>query len=241
VYGRVVHLNPVVWSEDWPLMGERRPGSTKQEPVLRHPKPDLPAQPIAIPQTSDEFDLDVLSPAWQWHANHSKDWYSLTTRPGHLRLLPVFAPGLDLWRAPSLLLQKLPAPAFQLETELELSGTEGKSRSGLVVMGESHAALAVTERALGQTLELFVDGRSVYSVELPATAVRLRLSFAPGGLCRFEYSASGQPTTRIEATFQARRGRWIGAKVGLFSVCELRDGAPGHADFAYFRFAPGAL
>jgi hypothetical protein len=39
-----------------------------------------------------------------------------------------------------------------------------------------------------------------------------------GGQCRFSYSLNGKNFTDCPASFQARQGKWIGAKVGLFSV-----------------------
>ena len=49
VYGRIVHLEPVTWRDGWPLPGDPEAG----EPVARHVKPAGPAQPIAVPATSD--------------------------------------------------------------------------------------------------------------------------------------------------------------------------------------------
>lgn len=238
IYGRVVHLNPVTWQEDWPLMGESPDGKTRQ-PVLRHKKPNLPPQPVAVPETSDEFASGELRPCWQWHANHSEEWFSLRARPGYLRLNPVCLPGLELLKAPNLLLQKLPARSFRLETEIEVSQDSEGLRAGLVVMGDSHAALVVEQRAGVRAVALLIDGRSLFSANLPNGPVRLRVALADGGSCRFEYTAHAQATVRLEPTFQAQRGRWIGTKVGLFALCEGSAAAAGHADFSYFRFSPG--
>jgi beta-xylosidase len=45
VYGRVVHLNPVVWQDGWPLLGEAGPDGRRQ-PVSHHAKPAGPARKI---------------------------------------------------------------------------------------------------------------------------------------------------------------------------------------------------
>ena len=39
-----------------------------------------------------------------------------------------------------------------------------------------------------------------------------------GALCCFSYSLDGQSYTPVEQTFQARVGKWIGAKYGIFSI-----------------------
>jgi beta-xylosidase len=192
-----------------------------------------------VPETSDEFASGELRPCWQWHANHSEEWFSLRARPGYLRLNPVCLPGLELLKAPNLLLQKLPARSFRLETEIEVSQDSEGLRAGLVVMGDSHAALVVEQRAGVRAVALLIDGRSLFSANLPNGPVRLRVALADGGSCRFEYTAHAQATVRLEPTFQAQRGRWIGTKVGLFALCEGSAAAAGHADFSYFRFSPG--
>ena len=77
LYGRVVHLNPVTWVDDWPVMGVRKDGASAGEPVLSHAKPSGARPPIATPQTSDEFETPKLGLQWQWHANHEARWFSL--------------------------------------------------------------------------------------------------------------------------------------------------------------------
>ena len=235
VYGRVVHLNPVTWQDGWPLMGEAAPDGRRQ-PVTRHAKPAGPARKIEAPSTSDEFDGARLSPAFQWHANHRPDWFSLDARRGFLRLFPQI--GLDFAAAPSLLLQKIPGPAFTVETWLELTDPQGLVRAGLIVMGDHHAALAVTGSPEGQVVRLLLDGVVVHEAHLQGSSVRLRVAFNEGGLCRFAFASNGGDFIEISQTFQAAPGRWIGAKIGLFALSEGALSAPTHADFDYLRFGP---
>jgi beta-xylosidase len=235
VYGRVVHLNPVVWRDGWPLAGEEGPEGRRQ-PVSRHIKPAGAARPITAPRTSDEFDGSRMSPAFQWHANHRSDWFSLDARPGFLRLFP--QPARDFSAAPSLLLQKIPGPAFTLETWVELAGAHGLVRAGLIVMGEHHAALTVNGTEGGQVLRLLIDGASVHEARVNGPGARLRVVFGEGGLCRFAFGAKEGALTEVGATFQAVAGRWIGGKVGLFALCDEPLSAPAYADFDYFRFGP---
>ncbi len=235
VYGRVVHLNPVTWQDGWPLMGVEGP-ERRRQPVLRHQKPAGSPQPISAPVTSDDFDDPSLSPAFQWHGNHRRDWLSLSARPGYLRLLP--QPGNDFSAAPSLLLQKIPGPAFTAETSVELNDAHGLLRAGLIVMGEHHAALAVSGIAGGHDVRLLIDGASVHQTRVIGPRVRLRVAFGEGGLCRFYFGAQDGLLTAISTPFQAVPGRWIGAKVGLFCLHDEPLSVPTHADFDYFRFAP---
>ncbi len=86
-YGRIVHLEPMSWSEDgWPVIGWDPDGNGRGEPVTRWPKPALPTQPMAVPPSSDEFAGERLGRQWQWQANPETTWWSLTEVPGALRL-----------------------------------------------------------------------------------------------------------------------------------------------------------
>ena len=62
IYGRILHLEPVTWQSDWPLMGVAGAGGIRQ-PVLTHKKPDVCPQAVAVPQTGDDFSGPELSPA----------------------------------------------------------------------------------------------------------------------------------------------------------------------------------
>ena len=55
-YGRVVHLQPVSWQDDWPVMGVDQDGNGIGEPVSVFRKPEIPPpKKMYVPQTSDEF------------------------------------------------------------------------------------------------------------------------------------------------------------------------------------------
>jgi hypothetical protein len=252
IYGRVVHLNPVTWTDDWPLMGVAAPDGSR-EPVQRYAKPALPATPVTSPQTSDEMEArdGRLGQQWQWHANHGDDWADLRARPGWLRLraLPTTAQGLGA--APHLLLQKLPARTFSAESAVDLGAAGGPGvTAGLVVAGESTAALVVERMAAVDSgaepaqrqLALRVDGRDVFTVPLPSDAVvRLRVTMADGGACRFSFAygadtAAAGEMHAIDTVFAARAGRWVGTQIGLFAA----GPSGGHADFDYLRFSAPA-
>ena len=244
VYGRVVHLNPVTWRDDWPLIGVA--GASGQEPVLRHEKPDLPTQPIAIPQTSDEMDATAdgrLAPQWQWHANHGEGWFDLRARPGWLRLRARPLPASGWATAPHLLLQKLPAPSFTADTVVELGGGAGALMAGLAVVGESSAALVVERdgATAGARVVLRIDDRVAYTAPIANGPVRLRVTFT-GHSCVFGYASGDAPMQRLEQLFTPRAGRWVGAQIGIFSATPYSsDGDAGaYADFDYFRFIPAA-
>jgi beta-xylosidase len=233
-YGRICHLQPVVWKDGWPLMGINQDAAGKGEPVLiyRKPKVTAPFSP-SVPQTSDEFDYPSLGLQWQWHANHQADWHSLSSRKGHLRLFAL--PQKEKWSdSPNLLLQKTPAREFSLETHVELS--TATIEAGLVAAGLSSASIAIVQEKPGAWKLVYrIDDQIIESHPLQTCSAKLQLAFADGGQVDFSFTEPGASSKRMSKPFRAVEGRWIGAKVGIYCFGEKDPKA--FADFDYFRFA----
>ena len=256
-FGRVVHLQPMVWHDDWPVIGADPDGDGKGEPVLDYPKPYVGhAYPIAVPPTSDEFDDPALGRQWQWNANPRDGWASLTARPGFLRLASVPAPakrndgppaGNSLYDAPNFLLQKFPGPEFTVTTRMVFRPTVDGEAAGLAVFGLDYAVLALRRTSTGTRVTLGVNlnasdqgaqEREVAAVAAPAGPVYLRVAVDRDALCRFAFSADGKKFVAVGEPFQAKPGRWVGAKVGLIATAPAAAKSAGYADFDWFRFGP---
>ena len=97
-YGRVVHLQPMKWVNDWPVIGIDPDGDGKGEPVLTHKKPTVagPATgkqfPIATPPESDEFNTPSLGLQWQWQANPKGIWHTDQSIRGSCGCIPTKRP-----------------------------------------------------------------------------------------------------------------------------------------------------
>jgi beta-xylosidase len=252
-FGRVVHLEPMVWrSDDWPVIGSDPDNTGKGEPVLVHRKPEVGrSYPMAEPQTSDEFDGGKLGLQWQWQANAGPDWGSLISRPGYLRLGCVPGPAaLGLYNQPNLFLQKFPAPAFTVTTKLELTAGERDERAGLIVFGYDYAWIGLAmgpqgARLVGEAVAKASQAHGPDSSPVQVLADRitgpvyLRVAVDRRGGCHFSYSVDGTNFVSSSLTLQASVDRWIGAKVGLFAAGPVRALAQrGHADFDWFRVTP---
>lgn len=235
-YGRIVHLQPVRWENDWPLIGEAQDENGIGRPVQRHRKPVPCDSAPSIPQDSDDFDQPVLGPQWQWHANPCEGWHCLNSRPGFLRLMPCHVVGGDLSAAGNLLLQKFPAAGFSAATRLELPAGHPHLRAGLVVMGRKHAALEVRRTGDGCLVRLQFSGGCVGEIPIAIPDATLMVRVHSGGLCRFGIATDENPFYQIGPSFQAEPGVWIGAKLGLFCISTEADTNSGHADFDGFRF-----
>jgi len=246
-YGRVVHLEPLVWREDWPVIGEDPDDDGKGQPVPTHLKPDLPSAPVATPVTSDEFEGPKLALSWQWQANPRSDWASLTAMPGRLQLNCLPTPP-NLFLAPNLLLQKLPAPVFEAVTEMRLNSKEQGDQAGLIIFGYDYSWIGLRNTPTGPQLFSTVRrqaAKNTLEVETklhdvsPEATVWLRVQVREGATCEFAYSLDGKTFSPVKPSFAATVSRWVGAKVGLFaSRLPTKTEAPaGHAEFSWFRIS----
>lgn len=252
-YGRIVHLQPMAWKDGWPVIGRDPDGDGMGEPVLEHRMPAVGRRhPALVPQTTDEFAQARLGLQWQWQANEGREWYSLTARPGWLRLFaqPLPDSAANLWPVPSLLMQKLPAPVFHATTRVALDGRAAGARAGMVLMGMDYATLALRRTSTGGVELVQARSRNAHQGgaeeevvdRIGDGPVYLRVSVREGpagqAKARFSYSTDGRSYREIGTPFSAREGRWIGAKLGLFASRPAGSVAGGHADFDFLRFQP---
>jgi len=230
VYGRLVHLQPVAWRDEWPLMGQN------SVPVRTHQKPVATCnqKPFA-PQTSDEFDGGKLGLQWQWHANHCDEWYSFTARPGWLRLFPQLA-MIPLNEQPNLLLQKFPAQSFTVETRLQLAAQQCGEEAGLVIAGEKSAMLGIQHDGTKNWLVLRTDDKFEKLSPVSADPMELRVVVRDGGQVFWGFANTGEFVS-LPQTFLASKGKWIGAKLGLYSIKTNASATAGYADFSHFDFS----
>jgi beta-xylosidase len=246
-YGRLVHLQPMEWHADgWPVIGAASATDTVGTPVARWPVPRAGAASAPL-QTSDAFTTGTPGLQWQWQANPQPGWFIGDARAGTLTLTapPLAAGGTNLWSAPNLLLQKLPAEAFTFTAVLSVSGGQAGDIAGLTVFGLDYAWIGVRATA-GTAYEVVAaqrrnaDAGGPDSVIVLATVERraaslpleLRATMARGGSVRFAWRvARAQATepmwTDAPGAFTAREGKWVGAKIGLFASTNRANGPSG--------------
>lgn len=147
--GRVVHLQPMRWQDDWPVIGKPVAGQDWGEPVSECAMPDvgqLPADYDAaqwrVP-ASDDCDGGALSLQWQWNANPQSGWHAMTGSGIRLNAVPV-SPLRPLADYRNLLLQKWPAPQFTCVTVMDISTLAEGDMAGIVSLGTLYYGLAVS-------------------------------------------------------------------------------------------------
>ncbi|MBT1685793.1 glycoside hydrolase 43 family protein [Fulvivirgaceae bacterium PWU37] len=251
-YGRIVHLQPMQWRGDWPVIGMDQDGDGKGEPVATHKKPNIgkTKASIAAPPESDDFNSGILGLQWQWQANPAAMWSFLYPAKGVLRLYaaPIPVDAKNYWDIPNILLQKFPAEEFTVTTKLAFypHSTLPGEAAGLIVYGQAYAMLALRNTPEGVHL---VHARCADApggkpdtersiAKMKDSTVYLRVTVTKEARCQFSYSTDGTTYTPAGEMFQAEPGRWIGAKTGIFCTRTGKTNDAGYADFDWFTVTP---
>ena len=238
VLGRVVHLQPASWQNDWPLMGVDLNGNGVGEPVAKWEKPFGNHQ--AIPMTNqyvssgfiDDFDIShssLLTPpsanlklAWQWNHNPDDTHWSLSKRKGFLTIDAQPADSLKACR--NMLTQKVVGYLSESTTVVEANGD---CYAGLFCSGKLFTGIGLSKKGV------FIEKNGQRTIIQPGTFPRLYLRITND--CeqnRHQYFYSTDDETYLPACdpFPMRGGYWKGIRVGLFCY-----GPDGKADFDFFQ------
>ena len=257
--GRVLTLSPVRWIDGWPMLGDER---GKVPDVMR---PYKSGQPKTAIVQSDDFSIDSshLSPltshlkkCWQWNHNPVDNAWSLTERPGFLRLKTSRVVN-SLYLAPNTLTQRMEGPTCSGSVVMDLTKMKDGDCAGLSAFNGDSGVLTVKKKGKKLTLEMSeqsvqldnhtkavtaVDEKVIESVELKQAKIWLRVDgdFQPGhnDAANFYYSLDGEQWTQIgtknyRMIFDYRRF-FMGSKFAIFNYATKKSG--GYVDVDAFNY-----
>lgn len=217
--GRVLTLSPVRWIDGWPMLGDE---NYRVPEVMRPYKSGQPKTCIVLP---DEFEDTNLPLNWQWNHNPVDKAWSLTERPGYLRLKTSrVVPNLYL--APNTLTQRMEGPACSGYICMDLAKMKDGDCAGLSAFNGDSGVLTVKKVGKKLFLEMSeqkvtlterekavtnVDEKLIESVDItklvdkkqPKIWLRLDGDFRPNGrrggndAANFYYSVDGEQWTQI--------------------------------------------
>ena len=232
--GRAASLLPVTWVDGWPIVGEIGPDGVGH--MVWSGKTPIPGLPVVLPQTSDDFSGPRLAPQWEWNYQPRADKWSLTERPGALRLhaFKPLAPD-NLLKAGNTLTQRCFRSAEnEVTVELDLSGMTDGGQAGLCHFAKTHSALGVKQEAAVRTLVNVNNGKVVAGPAIAATHVWLRSRWGLDGLSRYSFSVDGKTFTDFGAPYPLSWGNYRGDRIGLYN---FNDKAPsGWVDVERFDY-----
>ncbi|MFZ0302655.1 MAG: family 43 glycosylhydrolase [Terracidiphilus sp.] len=232
--GRVVTLSPVTWQGGWPYFG--LPGNLGRSPrIWVKPHTGTIEKPHAPYVRSDDFSKPQLNPVWQWNHVPADGEWSLTERPGFLRLHSLHA--ISLWDARDSLTQRAVGPHSIPTTVMETAGFETGDVAGLALLIQPDAWIGVEKTTDGFTL-VQQDGQTMHNQRVPIMVKRiwLRADCEYGSqLARFSYSTDGKTYKLIGEPFRMLfiGVTFQGVRYALFNF-HRGDGDGGYADFDSF-------
>jgi len=229
--GRVVHLQPMSWNNNWPIIGLDKDGDGVGEPVETYKKPNVgKSYPIVSPNDSDEFNNPKLELQWQWHANSKTNW-GFPSSLGYytLNCIPKPNEAVNLYDVPNLLLQKFPSDNFTATTKLNCNFHFNGEEAGFVIMGLDYCYIKIKKDNDNYFLSQIICNnadkktieKNIEEVQLKSNLVYIQVNISNNSECSFSYSEEGTIFKKIGTSFKAKEGKWIGAKLGFVA---LRDG-----------------
>lgn len=149
--GRMVSLVPVTWAEGYPLIG--LPGNLRKAPnTWIKPDTGFTQEPKPTYVWDENFDRGKLNPLWQWnHVPDDRKW-SLTEKPGALRLHSL--PAANFFNARNTVCQRPPGPECVITVELHTAGMVAGDAAGLGLVSTPYAWIGVVKSAAGATLQM---------------------------------------------------------------------------------------
>jgi len=233
--GRVCHLQPMRWINDWPVMGVDIDMNGIGEPVYVWKKPDVGGTfPVTAPQTSDEFSDPRLGLQWAWNHNPVPEAWSLTTEPGFLSLTSL--PAGSLREAKNTLTQKVMGARGEAATLLLTGEMENGQKAGLCMIGREYSQIGVMKE--NDKLFVFTEiNDTITSLPVRGSQICLKVIHAPGEMIpgnQYYYSRDNKEFHPLGPKFTATFGNWKGPKIGLFSY--HAEGNGGTARFDWFRY-----
>lgn len=236
--GRIPYLVPVQWKDGWPVLGT----DGKVPDTL-----DLPASRGLVPGlvASDEFTRAKGAPAlplvWQWNHNPDGAHWSVTERPGFLRLTTGRVDP-DFVSARNTLTQRTFGPVSAGTTALDVGRLKDGDVAGLGLLQKGYGFVGVRQEGAARYVVMVTaeSGGPVEAQRVPlaAKSVHLRAECDFRDLAdtaRFSYSLDGRTWTAIGAPLKMKYTlpHFMGYRFALFAFATKTLG--GSADFDYFR------
>ena len=233
--GRSQWLVPVIWKDGWPVVGQDPDDNGIGNTVAGGKKP-IPGFPIDAPQTDDEFDESELGPQWQWNHNPRDTRWSLTERPGWLRLkanVPIGSGGF--WNAGNTISQRLMGTGRgQITARVDISQMKPGQEAGMVRHSGRYVLLGLSVDETGVKRLVFNNNGNVTLGPVVRQDVIWFRTHNDGEQAFYEYSLDGEMFERFGSKFTITFGRWRGDRPGFY--CWNNDQDSGQIDVDFFHY-----
>lgn len=220
--GRVCHLQPVRWIDDWPIIG------LEGEPVSVYKKPGTELMSRRLPQTSDDFS-NGLGLQWQWNHNPVHEKWRIENNK--LVLTAMKAEGL--FRAKNTLTQKLMGIKGEISVALYVGGMAEGQQAGLAFLGGmKENYIEAVKDLYGVRIKAVANGVVSHGGYVDSDEITFKAYVNLHEETWFCFKA--ETAVRLGGSCKLADGFWKGARPALFSYNTNRDG--GEAVFSKFIY-----
>lgn len=231
--GRVAHLQPVEWIDGWPMLGDGG------RDLITYGKPAVGKEySVTVPATSDEFTGKTLGLQWQWNHNPDSTRWSLSERPGFMRIKASLAD--DLKNARNTLTQRVQGPLSEGTVCIDVAGLKDGNVAGFGVFQFPYAFVGVRQQNGKKEIVMCNDGEIIESIDtpLPDNKVWIRARVTDRDFtARFYYSTDGVKFHPVGNTLKMGLGLdWTANRFALLNFTTDPKGEDGFADFDWFHF-----
>lgn len=240
--GRSPVLCPVTWQNDWPILGSNGTSVSASYPI---PISGSARKTIV---KSDEFDgtssgktwTNGLGLVWQWNHNPDNNNWSITQRPGYLRLKTGMTTNV-LTSAKNTLTQRTYGPSSSGKICIDVTNMKNGDVAGLTALAYNYGYVGVKMNN-GSKQIVMVNApnsspKQIEAVNINTNKVYLKIdcSFGNGDRANFYYSTDGNNWKKIGNTLNMvyDLNHFMGYRFGLFNYATQQTG--GYVDFDYFR------
>lgn len=242
--GRMTNISPIYWENDWPMWGT--PDAPDRVPDVSV-KP-IQGKPVTTPATSDTFDSNRLGIQWQWNHNPDGARWSLSERPGYLRLKATQSGSF--WMARNTLTQKAWGPWCSGVVEFDVSnlkpgdvcgfGTLGKFNGHITITCSDQGELALGMRVIEDRGDEQIEDVRVSGLSFNSDRIMLRadLDFeSHKGTCFYSVDGINWKKTggEFDLEFDWRTGTFQGEQFAIF--CYNSRAGDGFVDVDSFELS----
>jgi beta-xylosidase len=233
--GRPASVLPVTWKDGWPIAGE--PGPDAIGNMIWQAEKPVPSHTRISSTFVDEFNGAALDPSWEWYFQPKPGSWSLSERPGFLRLHAVPSPATGgLLKTPDILtVRPLRVTHNEAVAKIDIAHMKQGQTAGLCFLGRTTAVIGY---ARGDQNGFYIQengGPRIIGGHPAAKTVWLKAAWETAGLARFSFSVDGRTFILLGDTFQITSfGGFLGAKLGIFTG---GTNAEGYIDIDSFHYS----